>query len=77
MWIGSFDPFKGAEPSQERQLLFAEPRNFGERFAARQNRQKTQEQDFVERIDHFPDLAGIRHISEISKENRRAYSDIC
>jgi hypothetical protein len=31
----------GAEPTQERQLLFAEPRDFGERFAARQDGQKT------------------------------------
>ena len=59
------------EPAQERQLLLTEPRDFGERFAARQNRQKAQEQDFVERIDHLPGLPTVRHIFEVLKENRR------
>ena len=48
---------EGAEPTQQRQFPFAEPRDVGERFAARQNRQKTQEQNFVEWIDHLSGLA--------------------
>jgi hypothetical protein len=36
------------QPAQERQLLLAKPRDFCERFAARQKRQKAQERDFLE-----------------------------
>jgi hypothetical protein len=42
--------FEGPEPAQRLQLFLAEPRNVGKGFGSRQNREKTQKQDFIERI---------------------------
>jgi hypothetical protein len=38
--------FEGPEPAQRLQLFLAEPRNVGKGFGSRQNREKTQKQDF-------------------------------
>ncbi len=61
---------EGPEAAQEVDLRLAKERNFGERLGAGENGEQAQQQDFIERINHFALLPAIRHVLEILQKNR-------
>jgi hypothetical protein len=61
---------EGAEAAQKRQLARTEPGDVGEAPGPRQNGEKRQQQNLIQRTSHFPCLPVIRHIIEKLQKNR-------
>ena len=55
---------EGAQAAQKRQLARTEPGDVGEAPGPRQNGEKRQQQNLIQRTSHFPCLPVIRHIIE-------------
>src|ERR1019366_10352663 len=60
---------KRPEPAQEFEFHLTEQRDVDKGFRSRENREQTQQQDFVQRIKHLAALARIRKLLEMIQKN--------
>ncbi len=66
MIVGGSPRQKWPETAQELQLFLAKPGDIDKSLRPRQDRDQTQQQHFIQLVDHLGLLAMIRHILEIA-----------
>src|SRR4051794_35220929 len=62
---------KRSEPAQKVELPRPETGDFHEAFRSRQNRQQTQQQHLIKRVDHLATLPRVRQRPEMIQKNNR------
>src|SRR4051794_11453135 len=62
---------KRSEPAQEVELPRPEAGDFHKAFRSRQNRQQTQQQHLIKRVDHLATLPRVRQRPEMIQKNNR------